>query len=50
MSKEVRDSKESKDAELSESAKLLKQLHDEILRNLKPADEMAVKMSLKASA
>jgi hypothetical protein len=49
MSEEVKKSKLSKEAGHSDSAKLLKQLHDEILKSIKGSDEMIVKMSLSAS-
>jgi hypothetical protein len=47
MSEEVKESKLSQEAGLSDSAKLLKQLHDEILKSIKRHD-MIAKMSLSA--
>jgi hypothetical protein len=46
MSEEVTKSKASKEPDSCDSAKLLKQLHDEILKQIKGFDEMIMKMSM----
>jgi hypothetical protein len=46
MSEEVTKSKASKESDSCDSAKLLKQLHDEILKQIKGFDEMIMKMSM----
>lgn len=47
MSEQLKKPHASNEAELTDSAKLLKQLHDEILKSIKRND-MIVKMSLSA--
>jgi hypothetical protein len=46
MSEEVTKSTASKESDSYDSVKLLKQLHDDILKQIKGFDEMIVKMSM----